>query len=139
VQNEDLAAKSPLLRVAGKGSANLVSEMIDYVLSVDVVASAEGQGGKELADLSGLTIPMKVSGTFDNPSFAPDFAGIVKARAEKEVKKQLGKVLPIPIPGLTPDSSTSGSTSSATGTGSTSGGTSGGDAVQKSLKKLLKF
>lgn len=132
VHNEDLAAKSPLLRVAGRGSANLVNETIDYLLNVDVVATAEGQGGKELADLSGLTIPMKVSGTFDNPSFAPDFAGLVKARAEKEVKKQLGKVLPVPIPGLTPDSSKSGSTS-------TGSGTSGGDSVQKSLKKLLNF
>jgi AsmA protein len=134
MQNQDLAAKSPLLRVAGHGSANLVSESIDYLLNIDVVASAEGQGGKELADLSGLTIPMKVSGTFSDPSFAPDFAGMVQARAEKEVKKQLGKVLPIPIPGLTPDSSKSGSTSNTTGSG-----TSGGDAVQKSLKKLLKF
>ncbi len=136
VQNNDLAAKSPLLRVDGKGSANLVNETIDYLLNVNVVATAEGQGGKELADLSGLTVPMKVSGTFSDPSFAPDFAGIVKARAEKEVKKQLGKVLPVPIPGLTPDSS--GSAPGAT-QDSKSGGTSGGDAVQKSLKKLLNF
>ncbi len=136
VQNNDLAAKSPLLRVDGKGSANLVNETIDYLLNVNVVATAEGQGGKELADLSGLTVPMKVSGTFSDPSFAPDFAGIVKARTEKEVKKQLGKVLPVPIPGLTPDSS--GSAPGAT-QDSKSGGTSGGDAVQKSLKKLLNF
>ncbi|HTT07434.1 MAG TPA: AsmA family protein [Gammaproteobacteria bacterium] len=133
VQNNDLAAKSPLLRVDGKGSANLVNETIDYLLNVNVVATAEGQGGKELTDLSGLTVPMKVSGTFSDPSFAPDFAGIVKARAEKEVKKQLGKVLPVPIPGLTPDSSTSGSKDT------TGSGTSGGGDIQKSLKKLLKF
>ncbi|MGQ0656480.1 MAG: AsmA family protein [Chromatiales bacterium] len=91
VSNEDLAAKSPLLRVEGQGKADLASEKIDYVINATLVASAEGQGGKELVDLSGVAVPIKVSGTFDDPSFAPDVAGIAKARAEKELQRQLEK------------------------------------------------
>ena len=89
--NNDLAAKSPLLRIDGKGSANLVTEQIDYVLNANVVATAQGQGGKELANLAGFTVPIRISGTFDNPQYGPDFAGMAKARVEQELQKQLGK------------------------------------------------
>ncbi|MGH8524464.1 MAG: AsmA family protein, partial [Gammaproteobacteria bacterium] len=92
VRNQDLVLKSPLLRIAGKGQANLVSERIDYTLNTTLSATAEGQGGKELTDLKGITIPIKVSGTFDDPSYAPDVAGLAKAKAEKALQKNKEKI-----------------------------------------------
>lgn len=96
--NQDLQAKSPLLRVEGKGRANLVTEQIDYTLYANVVASAGGQGGEELAKLSGVNVPIKISGTFEDPKFAPDVAGIAKARAQKELQKRLDKTDKLPEP-----------------------------------------
>lgn len=99
VTNDDLAAKSPLLRIAGQGKADLVTSELDYRIDATVVGTIEGQGGKELADLGGTTIPVKVGGTFDKPSFRPDIESIAKARAKKELQKQLDKhaeELPVP-------------------------------------------
>ena len=92
VRNQDLVLKSPLLRIAGQGQADLVSERIDYTLNTTLSATAEGQGGKELTDLKGITIPIKVSGTFDDPSYAPDVAGLAKAKAERALEKNKEKI-----------------------------------------------
>jgi AsmA protein len=92
ISNKDLSLKSPLLRVEGSGQASLPDEKIDYVLNTTLTGTAEGQGGKELEQLKGITIPVKVSGSFDSPKFAPDIEGILKARAQKEIDKQKEKV-----------------------------------------------
>ncbi|MGH8545133.1 MAG: AsmA family protein, partial [Gammaproteobacteria bacterium] len=92
VRNQDLVLKSPLLRIAGQGQADLVSERIDYTLNTTLSATAEGQGGKELTDIKGITIPIKVSGTFDDPSYTPDVAGLAKAKAEKALEKNKEKI-----------------------------------------------
>ncbi len=92
VTNKDLALKSPLLRIAGAGNANLVTERIDYTLNTTLTATAEGQGGREAEALGGVTIPIKVSGTFDDPSFTPDLEGLAKAKAKKELDKQKDKL-----------------------------------------------
>ena len=38
-RNEDLSLRSPLLRVAGEGSANLNTEAIDYLVKASVVGT----------------------------------------------------------------------------------------------------
>jgi AsmA protein len=81
-----------LLRIEGEGSANLVTEQLDYILNTTIVATAEGQGGKELEDLKGLTVPIRISGTFSDPKYRPDLASIAKARAKKELEKQQEKL-----------------------------------------------
>ncbi len=92
VHNQDLAAKSPLLRVDGKGKADLVNERIDYLVNALLTDTSKGQGGKEAADLSGIKIPVRISGTFDAPSYLPDFSGIAKAQAEKLLSKNKEKI-----------------------------------------------
>ncbi len=92
VRNQDLVLKSPLLRIAGQGQADLVSERIDYTLNTTLSATAEGQGGKQLTDLGGITIPIKVSGTFDDPSYTPDVAGLARAKAAKALEKNKEKI-----------------------------------------------
>lgn len=88
VSNQDLVLKSPLLRVEGQGKADLVSERIDYVLNTRLATTAEGETSK----LAGITVPIKVRGTFGDPSYAPDVAGVLKATAEKEIEKHKGKL-----------------------------------------------
>lgn len=86
IDNQDLALKSPLLRINGAGQASLPKETIDYSLKVAVVGTIAGQGGKELAELKGLTIPVKITGTFNNPKPSVDLASMVKDKAKEELK-----------------------------------------------------
>lgn len=82
-RNNDLQAKSPLLRVRGQGTADLLQEQVDYLLTATVVATAEGQGGEDLAALKGIPIPIRVSGPFAEPRYTLDIKALLKARAER--------------------------------------------------------
>lgn len=86
INNDDLEMMSPLLRVSGKGNASLPKETIDYALRVAIVGTSKGQGGKELEELKGVTIPIKITGTFSEPKPSVDLAAIVKERATGELK-----------------------------------------------------
>jgi len=89
---------SPLLRVTGAGDIDLPREVIDYSVRVSIVGTAEGQGGKTLEDLKGVTIPVKITGSFDNPRPKVDLASVlkeqatgeIKAKAEEKLKEKLG-------------------------------------------------
>ncbi len=90
--NDDLAAKSPLLRLAGSGDVDIGANSIDYLIKASVVASSGGQGGKELAELRGVTVPVKVTGPLDAPRFRADLRATVgdalKQRAEDKLKER---------------------------------------------------
>jgi len=91
VRNDDLDAKSPLLRIQGKGMVDLGKQSIDYLLTTTVVGSLEGQGGKELAELSGIPIPIEVSGTFSAPSYKPRLDEALQQVAGAKVKEEVEK------------------------------------------------
>ncbi|MFT5447405.1 MAG: AsmA protein [Gammaproteobacteria bacterium] len=97
ISNQDLRAKSPLLRIAGKGKASLPGETIDYKVTATVVATSKGQGGKGLGDLAGVPIPVHVTGTFTDPKYGLDMAGLgealAKSKAKELVNAQKGKVV----------------------------------------------
>ncbi len=91
--NEDLSAKSPLLRLAGSGDIDIGANSIDYLVKASVVASSAGQGGKELAELRGVTVPVKITGPLDAPRFRADLGAAagdaVKQRAEEKLKERV--------------------------------------------------
>jgi AsmA protein len=84
-RNEDLSVKSPFLRLNGAGGVDLVQGELDYLAKVTVVASAAGQGGKDLADLAGLTVPIRVSGPLTAPRFKLEFSSALAGRAKSEI------------------------------------------------------
>ena len=94
--NSDLSAKSPLLRLGGAGDVNIGANSMDYVAKATVVGSLEGQGGKELAALKGITVPVRVSGPFDALKYTLDFnalAGeVVKQKVEEKKEELKSKV-----------------------------------------------
>ena len=92
--NSDLAGKSPLLRLGGEGNIDIGNENLDYLVKATVVATAGGQGGKELAELQGVTVPVKLSGPFAAPQYKIDFSGMAAgaAKAVVESKKEEIKV-----------------------------------------------
>lgn len=88
-RNDDLDLRSPLLRVGGKGSVNIPQESIDYVVRASVVASLAGQGGEGLDNLKGVTVPIKVSGSFDKPSFGLDIESLVTDQVKQQAREKL--------------------------------------------------
>ncbi len=91
VTNNDLSAKSPLLRVDGKGTANLVSEALDYRVSAAIVGTLEGQGGKDLEELKGLAIPVHIGGTFRDPKFNVELGALLDAKAKQQIEAEKKK------------------------------------------------
>ena len=92
IRNDDLIMKTPFVRVEGEGDAHLVREELDYLLTAKVAGSAKGQGGREFADLEGVSVPVKVRGSFDAPTFSPDIEGVVKALAVKRLDQETAKL-----------------------------------------------
>jgi len=86
INNQDLITKAPLLRLNGAGTIDLPKEAIDYGLKVVLVGTSKGQGSKDLSDLNGLTIPVKITGSFDNPKPSVDLASLFKEKAKEELK-----------------------------------------------------
>jgi AsmA protein len=83
-KNDDLAMKSPLLRVGGNGDINIGENSMNYLVKATVVGSLEGQGGKDT--LKGLTVPVRASGPFDKLSYSIDFGSMVQEAVKQEVK-----------------------------------------------------
>lgn len=92
-RNDDLSLRSPLLRVSGDGSANLVSEQIDYRIRATLVGTLEGQGGAERDALRGVTVPIRVGGSFDRPTYALDvetlIAENISTRARERIEERV--------------------------------------------------
>jgi len=89
----DLDAKSPLLRIGGEGRADLVASRLDYTVRASIVGTSSGQGGKDLADVRGVTVPVRLTGPFDKLDWQIDWetAGkeALKGRAAAELRERL--------------------------------------------------
>lgn len=87
-RNKDLLAKSPFLRLTGEGEINLVESRLDYLAKAAVVATSSGQEGKDLADLNGLTIPVRASGPFAALKYKLDFGSAFSAGAKQQFEQK---------------------------------------------------
>jgi len=99
VTNNDLSAKSPQLRVAGKGTVELPRDHMNYLVMVKLTESNTGQGGEEFEDVKGLDVPIRIKGPFDNldinidwPMLNKAFQAHLKKLANKAIKKKQQEV-----------------------------------------------
>lgn len=88
IRNDDLSAKSPLLRLAGQGTVDLPGKQIDYLLKASLVGTAVGQDGRELNELKGVTLPVRIRGPLATPSYALDFANLLSDSAKAKLQEQ---------------------------------------------------
>lgn len=102
--NDDLSLKSPFVRLGGSGDVNVGADSVDYLAKASIVDTSGGQGGKELAELKGLTVPVRLSGPYDALKYRIDFGSMateaVKQKAEEKVKEQLKDKLGDKLKGL---------------------------------------
>jgi len=85
--SDDLDLQAPLLRVGGEGSANLNSEMVDYLVNAKLVGSIEGQQGDSADQLAGLEIPVRIKGPFSDPEIDVQLDAMLKAKVDAEKEK----------------------------------------------------
>ena len=87
--SEDLDAKAPLFRLGGAGDINIPDSSLNYTVKASIVATSQGQGGKERDRLAGLTVPVRLSGTFDDLKYDVDMRGMASQAAKSEVGEKL--------------------------------------------------
>ena len=88
--NEDLSIKAPLFRIGGNGDIDIGIETINYIAKPTIVGSLKGQGSSDLDMMNGLTIPVKVTGSFAKPSYNIDYSGVAASIAKNKLLEGVG-------------------------------------------------
>jgi AsmA protein len=112
MRNSDLVLDSPGLKAEGAGTIDLPQRRVDYKVTPKVAV---------------LTVPVMIQGPWDNLSYVPDLAGIVKGGVGGAVDTLKGV-----MPGMPGGGSSSGGKSSG---GKSSGGKSSGGGLIPNIFK----
>ncbi len=110
LENRDFKMLAPLVRLSGSGVVPMPPRTVDYKVVAKLVGTLKGQGGQKA--LSGLPIPVSVTGPWSNPKYGVDWASVFSEAAMdparlkampanlREAAKGFGVKLPIPaLPG----------------------------------------
>lgn len=89
LQSDALNAKSPLFRVDGAGKVDLANETLDYTAKPTIVNTISGQGGKDMSQLNGLTIPVHVTGPWSAPKYSLDLKLALQQKATEKLRGRL--------------------------------------------------
>ena len=92
--NEDLQAKSSLVKLAGRGDIDIGEGTLDYTATAVLTSAVAGLGGKDLAQLAGVPVPVRVTGPLANPKYALDVGSLAtdlaKDALQRELQRRLG-------------------------------------------------
>lgn len=97
--SNDIQLFAPALRVKGQGQTALVPESLDFLFLTSVVESSKGQGGKTVDELKDITIPVRIGGHWQAPSYRLDVKElltnnkVLEEKARKEAERGLKKLL----------------------------------------------
>lgn len=98
LRNRDLLLTSPVLRATGAGTANLVNRTLDYGLKATFLNPVQCGAGAPAGELKGLTVPVRVAGTFQQPRFRVDLAMVFKNEVRRKVERKLERRLREKLP-----------------------------------------
>ena len=91
--NDDLDVKAPVFRLTGQGNIDIGNSSLDYTTKASLVATTKGQGGAQADQLSGLTVPVRLSGAFDNLKYDVNYGAVAtdlaKSRAGEKLREKL--------------------------------------------------
>ena len=76
--NDDLKFESPLVFATGAGEADLAERTLAYRLTPTAF------GGRSLSEAGGISVPVLISGRWDDLGFRPDLGGLFDAGLEKQ-------------------------------------------------------
>ena len=91
--NDDLQAKSPVVKLAGGGDIDIGEGTLDYTATATLTSSVAGIGGKDFAQLAGIPVPVRVTGPLANPKYTIDVGslatGVAKDALQRELQRRL--------------------------------------------------
>ncbi len=93
VTTTKLLAQAPFMRISGSGTVDLPKESLNYLVKAKIVASDKGQGGEDLKELNGLTIPVKLKGAWTSPSVSLDLASLLEQKATAEIENKKDEII----------------------------------------------
>ena len=90
-----LKIASPMLRITQgmPATLDLVNDQLDIMVNVSVVNTSTGQDGKALADLKGVTVPVRVSGPFSAPGYQVQWEEVSSDAVKDAIKGGLMDLL----------------------------------------------
>ena len=91
LRNNDLYADASKLDVKGKGSANLVSEKLDYTVTAKLLKRKATE--TESKKIKGIPIVVDIGGTFSEPSYKLDLALMLIGKNKEKFEKKKDKLL----------------------------------------------
>jgi len=98
--NQDLSIKAPLFRVQGNGTVDISAGQLNYLARVAIVDTADGQGGAELKALRGITVPIRLSGPINRPSYRVDISALAAELAKIKLNDDVADKINKAVPGL---------------------------------------
>lgn len=90
--NKDLRAATPLSRVIGQGTVDLVQESISYIASVKLTNSTDINAAASFENMNAIPLDVHINGKFDNLQFKIDFQKALNMLLQKELKKHEKKL-----------------------------------------------
>jgi AsmA protein len=92
-RSKDLDMKSPFLRVGGEGLIDIGRNRIDYTVRAALTATAQGQGGPELAALRGVTVPVRLTGPLEAIEWNVRWSAVAAQAATTQLRDKLEEQL----------------------------------------------
>jgi AsmA protein len=92
-QSKDLDLRSPFLRGSGAGEFDIGRGRIDYTARVAVTGAPTGQDGADLAALRGVTVPVRLAGSFDAIEWNIQWSAVAAAAVEFRLRDKLRELL----------------------------------------------
>ncbi len=81
-----------MLRVTGAGIIHMPERTVDYTVKPKLIASLEGQEGSADGAASGIEVPVRITGSWDRPTYRPDLKGVLSDPGKAvETIKEIGK------------------------------------------------
>jgi AsmA protein len=77
--------------VSGAGDVNIGEDSLDYVVKTGIVGTMAGQGGKELTELKGMTVPVRVYGPYAALKYKVRLSQMIGGKEQLDAAKQTAK------------------------------------------------
>lgn len=94
---EDVVLRSPLYRAEGSGRLAFATQTLDAALRLSLVEAPSSAGEEPLAELAGLSLPLRLSGPWDAPQCTFDLRAALSPKLlERLHERSPGRLMPMP-------------------------------------------
>lgn len=89
--NNDLVLQAKTATVKGQGNIDLINQTLNYCIQASATSQNLGSDAYKIQDYLGGSLPIVISGKWDNPKVEPDWNIISKAITKALLKQQISK------------------------------------------------